>query len=187
MKDKIKKHLSVLGKINPVKAAIFLSIFLFLFILIVERPGSFESNQKKSERFLIPQMKVETVTKIDILVSGDEDIVFRKTDDVWAFGDEDSALLSIDMVNEFLGKVYDLKEELVVSNNPEKQSLYAVDDRFGFHIVLWEGDSEVADFYVGKITGLNSQYLRLNGSNEVLQITPVLLNPSEFSVEDFRG
>jgi len=153
-----------------------LSLFLFLFILIIERPGSDDANREKQQRFLIPSLKVEAVTKIELLKLNGKDYVFEKSNGAW----------SSRKIQEFLEKAFLLKEELVVSKNPDKQSLYAVDDAFGVRIVFYQDTKIVADFYAGKVTGLNSQYIRMSGSNDVLQATPILLDISDFPIESFK-
>ncbi len=185
MKNKFDEYLSVLGKINPIKAMIILFMILSLFILVFEQPGSFESKQKKGQRFFVSQLKVEEIVDIDIYGLSDEVVNLKKSNNIWKLNNENLVLLNTEFIEEFLGKIYSLKEELIVSNNPEKQSLYAVNDKFGLRIVLRDQDKDVVDFYVGKITGLDSQYVRDTKSNNVLQITPILLNLSEFSVNDF--
>lgn len=185
MKNKFDEYLSTFGKINPIKAMIILFAFLAIFILIVEQPGTFESKQKKGERFFVPQLKVEEIISIDIYGLSNGIVNFKKINNIWNLNDEDSTLLNSELIEEFLGKIYTLKEELIVSNNSEKQSLYAVDDQFGLRIVLKDEYRDIVDFYTGKITGLDSQYIRKTKSDDVLQVTPILLNLSEFSVDDF--
>ncbi|GEM_PF-4344036 len=150
--------------IGALKIAVALFSALALFILIVDKPGSTSREKiEASQPLLFPRLFLEEITNVVVTEPGHPDLTFRKAEAGWQKDEE-----------AFLNAIINLKAAAIVSRNPGKQSLFGLDPAHAAHIRLWKNTKTLADFYVGESTELKSQFVRLEGSDEVFDSTPLL-------------
>ncbi|MFH0820363.1 MAG: DUF4340 domain-containing protein [Candidatus Peregrinibacteria bacterium] len=164
--------LRTLQKLGPLKLATLLFVLLALFILIVEKPGSQSTRkQEEAEPMLFPRLKLEAVTNVVIRQPDQPEITLRKTEGGWQMGEE---AVAPQKAEDFITAIQNLKSTGLISRNPSKQSLFGVDSADAVRIQAWRNTKNLADFYVGKSAGLGTAYVRLEGSDEVVQAAPLL-------------
>lgn len=180
------KKKNTLKKSSPLSIAIGVLAVLILFVLIVEKPGS-QSLQKiqEGQPLVFSRLHLESVTHVTLEPGGKAPlkIEFRLSETGWMEGEKAMEGATMDR---FLNAVHTIRKEALVSNNPSKQSLFQVDQASGIRVQIWKNSKLLADFWIGKQVGEKSQYLRLEGGNEVWQVTPLILPPLPALAEEPR-
>ena len=154
------KQLLILG-------AIF--VVLAMLVLLFENPFGQSEYEKKVETAmpLFPNFDEEQVVKIEITATG-ETTTLSKQNDNWVVASMDNYPADGEGVAELLSKVTEFKNTQRVSNNPEKQSEFEVDNT-GVEAKLMDASNKVlVHLFVGKTTpGFLSSYVRPADSNDV--------------------
>lgn len=161
-----------LKQVGPLKIAVALFCALALFILIVDKPGS--ASREKVEAghpLLLPRLELDAITNVVIQDPGVPELTLHKTETGWQAGETPANPETVDL---FLNGVFNLKVKALVSRNPDKQSLFGLDPAHATHIRLWKNTKILADFYVGQVTELKSQYVRIEGADDVFETIPLL-------------
>lgn len=168
--EKSQRLRSEIKSLSPLKKVSVIFVALLLFIIIIERPGA-ESLPSKT---FIPYFKSQNIRKIAINLpeGNDHSLKIEKKENIWwvvnghAFPADETA------VNELLNAIAHLKEENIASKNPQRMTLFEVDQKQGIQVILRDKkDREIANFYAGKSNPLNQQYVRRNDTNEVIEIS----------------
>ena len=154
------KQLLILG-------AIF--VVLAIVVLLFENPFGQSEYAKKVETAtpLFPSFNKEQVAKIEIVANG-ETTILSKQDSNWVVALMDNYPADSEGVTELLSKVAEFKNTQRVSNNPDKQAEFEVDNT-GVEVKLKDAsDKLLAHLFVGKTTpGFLSSYVRAADSNDV--------------------
>ena len=147
------------------------AIFVVLAILVLrfENPFGQSEYEKKVETAmpLFPDFNEEQIVKIEITATG-ETTTLSKQNDNWLVASMDNYPADGEGVAELLSKVTEFKNTQRVSNNPEKQSEFEVDNT-GVEAKLMDASNKVlVHLFVGKTTpGFLSSYMRPADSNDV--------------------
>ncbi|MYK17564.1 DUF4340 domain-containing protein [Candidatus Poribacteria bacterium] len=154
------KQLLILG-------AIF--VVLAIVVLILENPFGQNEYEKKIETAipLFPNFNQEQVVKIEIIADGETTTLSKQSDD-WVVASMDNYPADSEGISELLSKVAEFKNTQLVSNNPEKQAEFEVDNT-GVEAKLMDANGTLsAHLFVGKTTpGFLSSYVRAAGANDV--------------------
>ncbi|MXY27294.1 DUF4340 domain-containing protein [Candidatus Poribacteria bacterium] len=154
------KQLLILG-------AIF--VVLAIVVLILENPFGQNEYEKKIETAipLFPNFNQEQVVKIEIIADGETTTLSKQSDD-WVVASMDNYPADSEGISELLSKVAEFKNTQLVSNNPEKQAEFEVDNT-GVEAKLMDANATLsAHLFVGKTTpGFLSSYVRAAGANDV--------------------
>ncbi len=136
-----------------------------------ERPPA-ESEQAK----LFPSLKADDIAAIKIKSLGTEAQLARDDTGAWVVPDKDNYPADAKAVERMLEAIETMDRGTVVSRNPEKQTLYEVDEITGTEVTVLDKDENVlADFFVGKAgQDFFSTNIRLAGSNEVRLVRKML-------------
>ena len=150
---------------------IFGAIFVVLavVVLILENPFGQSEYEKKIETAvpLFPNFNQEQVTTIEIITDG-ETTTLSKQNGTWVVASMDNYPADSEGISELLSKVAEFKNTQLVSNNPEKQAEFEVDNT-GVEAKLMEANGTLlAHLFVGKTTpGFLSSYVRAADANDV--------------------
>ncbi|MCY3721108.1 MAG: DUF4340 domain-containing protein [Candidatus Poribacteria bacterium] len=154
------KQLFILGAIFVVLASV---------VLLFENPFGQSEYEKKVETAmpLFPNFNEEQVVKIEITATG-ETTTLSKQSGNWVVASMDNYPADSEGVTELLAKVAEFKNTQRVSNNPEKQSEFEVDNTGVEAKLMDTSDKVLAHLFVGKTTpGFLSSYVRPADANEV--------------------
>lgn len=177
MKKKFLKQFQILKDLPPLKKASIIFGVLLLFIILVEQPGSASSKRKKSAKYFVPKLVVEEASSVSITEPGAEEVTIEleKKEAGWLIANGRLFPADFDQVDSFLKQLHSLKEGDLVSRNPERKDLFGVNQQTGYRVEVWDmNERKVADFYAGKVMPGHKQYLRKEGSDEVIQVHQVL-------------
>lgn len=154
------KQLLILGVIFVVLASV---------ILLFENPFEQSEYQKKVETAipLFPNFNEEQVEKIEITATGETTTLSKQNGD-WVVASMDNYPADSEGVAELISKVTEFKNTQRVSNNPEKQSEFEVDNTGVEAKLMDANDQLLVHLFVGKTTpGFLSSYVRPADSNDV--------------------
>ena len=155
-----KKQLLILG-------GIFL--FLLLLVMILENPFRKSEYQKKVDEAtaLFPKFDKEQVAKIEITAKG-ETTTLTKEEDKWVVTSMDNYPADMEAIDELFTKVTEFDNANKVSDNPEKQAEFQVDNSGTEAKLIDANDKLIAHLFVGKNTpGFLSSYVRAADSKDV--------------------
>ncbi|MCY3740159.1 MAG: DUF4340 domain-containing protein [Candidatus Poribacteria bacterium] len=144
-------------------------VLLLLVVLIFENPFGKSEHEKKVETAtpLFPGFNKEEVAKIEIIAI-DGTATLSKQDGTWIVASMDNYPADSEGIAELLTKVGEFKNTQRVSNNPEKQAEFEVDNTGVEAKLMDENDKLLAHLFVGKTTpGFLSSYVRPADSNDV--------------------
>ncbi len=144
-------------------------IVLAIVVLILENPFGQSEYEKKIETAipLFPNFNQEQVAKIEIIADGETTTLSKQNDD-WVVASMDNYPADSEGILELLSKVAAFKNTQLVSNNPEKQAEFEVDNT-GVEAKLMDANGTLlAHLFVGKTTpGFLSSYVRAADANDV--------------------
>ena len=131
-----------------------------------------ESEQAK----LFPSLKADNIAVLKIKSLGSEAQLVRDEAGTWVVPDKHNYPAEASAIQRMLEAIETLDRGTVVSRNPEKQSLYEVDETTGTEVTaLGKEQNELAHFFVGKAgQDFFSTNVRLAGENEVRLVRKML-------------
>lgn len=192
MTEKFEKSLNYFKKMSTLKKVLIVFVTLIIFIIVVEQPGG-DSKRRESEKFFIPKLVIEDVTKIHIQKPNQEgEVILEKMparagtdgEGQWRVANDRFFPADEERVGDFLKSMHNLKEGVLVSQNPERAAIFSVNEKRGTHVQVWNHkERSIADFYAGEIIP-DGQYLRKSDKDEVFQTIPSLLR---FLTESLNG
>ncbi len=184
-----------------------IAVVVALVILIVENPER-PRVEDVAEQPLIadPNYDVAAVERVEIsqLISGTQ---LKREETKWLveemvtplrkqlLQEEERALpilrwhlADAERIENALGVFSGLMEGTLVSDNPEKQALYQVDDQTGLRLVLsGKNDRKIADLIIGKSgPDATSTYVRREGENRVFLVPRTLVGRFSPEERDWR-
>ncbi len=171
MTEKLEKPFQYFNKMSPLKKTLLIFVFLLIFILIVEQPGSDDSKRQKNQRFLAPKLVIEEASKIRIYNPDTEEIILDKGDgEVWRVSNGRSFPASDNKIQDFLKTIHDFKQDEIISKNPDRLSVFGLDEASAIQVQVWNYKERlVADFFAGKTSEFNSQYFKKDKEDYVIQ------------------
>ena len=186
MTEKFEKPIYYFKKMSTLKKVLIVFITLLIFIIVVEQPGG-DSKRRESEKFFIPKLVIEDVTKIEIFKPiEDVNIVLEKIDGDWRVPNGHSLPADEDRVGSFLKSMHSLKEGALVSKNSERTSIFSAGEKRGIHVQVWNHkERSIADFYAGEGFS-DGQYLRRTNSDNVFQTSPTLMPFLHADADDWK-
>ncbi len=113
----------------------------------------------------------ESISSVLIKGPENEELVLQKSDKGWIMPSAFSAPVSKRQVDDLLQKLADARQGLAVaiSKGAAKRFKTAEDD-FERHVILKQGDTVAADFYLGTSAGLRNSHVRKAGEDTVVSI-----------------
>lgn len=164
-------------------------ILLGIYIVIFESPDKeYKQQEKNGSQLLFEDFNEETLQNISISKPGAEtpEVVLVHVDGVWQVENKDNYPADTSLVDTLISFFKDAKRTTIISTNPDKQTEFNVSSTTGNKITL-AGDGFNYTFYAGTSgTAMNSQFVRLDNSNDVIMangnIIPVIAN----NPDDFR-
>lgn len=152
-----------------------LFIILLVFVYLFEGPLSEQARQKaKGVPVLFPGFAKDAAAKIAAKSTKGE-IVLEKKEDAWQISGTDGFTADPEAVQNALETVGGFRRENIASKNPGKQDIFEVTPAKGVEIKVFDAAGKtLAQFYIGKSgPDLFSNYLRKEGSDEVIQVESV--------------
>jgi hypothetical protein len=181
---------------------LLIALVLLATILIIIRVTE---NKDRTFRSKVLEFNVENITAIDVFDPVKQLFIRieRNPDDTWQVrsedivysGDRDAVLNVLHMMN-------DMKTERIAATKREKWDAYKVSDSTGIKVLLYEGDKDIADLYVGKFSyktddptkNLHQQgrtkmtsYVRVANENNVYAINGIIRMNFTSGVKFFRN
>ncbi len=186
MTDKIEQSFHYFKKMSSLKKVLIIFVALLIFIIVVEQPGR-DSKKRQSEKFFIPKLVIDEVTKFRLDYPGqDTQAVLEKKQGEWRVVNSHFFPADEERVDGFFKAMYSLKEGALVSNNPERTTIFSVNEKNGTRVRVWNHkDRTVADFYAGEIIP-DGQYLRRADEDEVFQTIPSLARFLNTPVDEWK-
>ncbi|MFW0862109.1 MAG: DUF4340 domain-containing protein [Candidatus Komeilibacteria bacterium] len=179
-----RKQVEMLSKIdkkkNVVKTNIILGAVLVVLIIVVSIVMLFV-NLSGSDKSLSGLDK--KVDSIEITNSEETNILLLQSGQ-WVLGNYNNQPVKQENVIDIFSTLNTLEIGNIVSSNPDKQSVYQVDDS-GIKVVMKNGDKVVEEFVVGKNgPSWPSSYIRFSGNNDVYLVRQML--PQIFGLKEWR-
>lgn len=157
-------------------------VLLIVLVVLVLVAIFFEARRNRatetSDAPLFEGLNTELVDRIRIIAEGNETILVKR-DDQWTVATEDGGKAEQRFVTDILDRLPKFYSDNVVSTNPDKQSIFAVDST-GVEVWVDQEGEEIGHFVVGKRgPDFMSSYVRAAGSNRVILVAEEL--PSVFN------
>ncbi|HOO57597.1 MAG TPA: DUF4340 domain-containing protein [bacterium] len=172
-------------------ATILLIVFIALVAVYVafEKPFSnpYERSSAKTGK-IYGSLKVQDIEKIEIR-SKDNAATLMKSGSGWQVFEMDKFPADAQNVDAIINTALEMEYTEPVSENPDKRSLYEVDEESGVRIRLFAaGDRLLADFIVGQQSAEpGAAYVRLADSNEVMTQKGLKKYQADKSPADWRN
>lgn len=169
-----RKQVEMLSKMNKqknvIKVNIILGALLIILILVVVLVMLFVNLNRLDKSFYGLDKKVNS---IEITNGGETNILVLQSGQ-WVVGNHNNQLAKPGTVEDMLATLSSLEINNIVSSNPDKQSVYQVDDS-GIKVVMKNGDKIVEEFIVGKNgPSWPSSYIRFSEDNDVYFVRQTL-------------
>lgn len=170
-----KESLGALQKMSALKKALIVFFSLLFIVVVVEQPGGGDKD-RKNNLYFIPKFSAVDVQRVVIdNPSFGDPIVLNRTEGLWLLANGRAFPADQSLVQDFLDAIYSLKQGAMVSKNPERMSIFSVDEEHGVHVHAFDQKRRTtADFFAGDSIP-KGQYLRHSGSFEVYQTIPTLI------------
>jgi hypothetical protein len=165
---------------------ILIGLFVCLFIiayLVLQKPGERSANSASTG--LLFSIDSLLVDKIEIKSSA-LSLLLEKHDAEWFVVQPVSYKADQASVGQFIHQIKNLEIKNIVSNKPEKHSVFQV-DKTGTQVTAYEKSAEKAAFVLGKMTDSYSEsYMRRLNSNEVLLVEGISSYTVNRPLKDWR-
>jgi len=145
---------------------ILLGVFVVLFILWLIF-GRESLDKAELAASLFPDFQATNVAKVELTKNG-KTTVLKNDNGKWLVVSSDNYPADKDFIEDILSKVSEFKTDNLISDKPEKQSLFEVDSS-GIEAKFSDSSGNlIAHFFVGKMgTDYSSGYIRKADSNNV--------------------
>lgn len=158
-------------------------IFIILVTIVFLLKGDFGFLRSKPTRQFIPNLNIEEITKIE-LKEANQTHTLEKKNNQWVVSSKGDVKANQEAVLKVLNKTKELTKDEVASKNPEKKTIFQV-DQSGLKVKFYKGDTEVSDFYVGKVgPDFSSTYIRKEGEDIVYLFKETIIRI--FNQSDWR-
>ena len=176
----LQKSISLISGMSLVKKTLIVFLCLLFFVLVVEQPGSPDAKRLKGAKLLFPKLLASQAVKVELtnLPGLTSALILSKTEGQWQVVNGHSFPADRERVEQFLSILENLVDEQRVSNNPDRVSVFGLDEKTAPHAQVWDSRARlVADLLVGKTDAEGRQYVRKTASKEVVLVTRTLAPP----------
>jgi len=163
---------------------------IWLFALLLITIGVYVAYNKTHEKSLnnpvaeLPEASLHKsdTTRIEITLDATH-ITVSHTDDHWLVNDYpvDTAVLS-----RFWTALQGSVVKDIVSQNPENQATFSVDDAHAVLITFFNGDIKTGEMLVGKSSGRGTSYIRVPNTDTVLEVRSDIASAVPLTVNGWR-
>ncbi len=169
------------------KTLLLFVVLLILGAVAIVLQGPARRDRVREKALVFPDLDTKEVWSIRIRRPEGELLLSRREASGWVVGEAQHPADS-EAVGNLLQGLVDLRETAVASTNPERQSLFKVDDEQGLTVRLAsDEDRALAEFVVGSQgQDFFSGYLRLPGEDRVLLVSSNLKGVFGRSLEGWR-
>jgi len=158
-------------------------LIIVLVVLIILSVVIVFINSHKSTNTPLSNL-INKVDSIEVVNNGEVNSLV-KNDDQWVLANHNDQAAKQEYVQAIFSAFDDLIVTDVVSSNPDKQSVYEVDDS-GIKVVMKSGDKVLEDFIIGKNgPSWPSSYIRWQNEDDVYLVRQTL--PQLFGWGDWRN
>ena len=170
------------------KSLIWLIIIIVVLAAIYFVIKGIEPKLERGEGSGFEGFTTEDVTKIEITSPTGENDVTLVRDDEWELSFPMEYSADEKAIERLLKALTDMKFETIVSENPEKQGIFEVNEDTGRCIKIYEGEEPVLHFFIGKTdqTKMNT-YIREADSDKVFAVQGNLSYVFSRPVEQWRN
>jgi hypothetical protein len=165
---------------------ILMGLFICLFIiayLVLQKPGERSANSASTG--LLFSLDSLLVDKIEIKTSAIS-LLLEKHGGEWFIAQPVNYKADQANVGQFIHQIKNLEIKNIVSNKPEKQAVFQV-DQTGTQVTAYEKNVEKAAFVLGKMTDSYSEsYVRKLNSNDVYRVEGISSYSVNRPVKDWR-
>jgi len=147
---------------------ILLGIFVVLLVVVFISKNPFSKYEKTAESgSLFPNFNKDNIAKIETIKSENKTVLIKNAGK-WLVKTMDNYPADQEEVEKLIDKVAEFETSQLISKNPEKQSIFEVDNS-GLEAKLYNSSGELlADFFVGKNgPDFMSTYVRKADSDKV--------------------
>jgi len=168
---------------NTVLLLGLLGVLLIIAVLVMQKPG--ERSSSGGTGMVLAPIDSIAVDKIEIKTPSSS-IVLQKNGVEWYLQEPISFRADQSTVAAFIHDSKSMEVKNVVSNKPEKHSVFQVDST-GTQVKIFEKGAEKTAFVVGKATSSYSEiYARRSGSNDVIIVGGASAYGFSRAVKDWR-
>jgi len=164
------------------KLVLVSTIILGIFIVGMQ----IRSNKNQIIDSFITNLNTESVDSIDLVKAGQTKSISKNSKNKWSYSEEKNKVVDADgnKVKNLLQSIHDIKKDLIVSHDQNKQSIFEVNKK-GLEVKLFQNKQKIIDFFVGKTgSSWDSEYFRLADSDEIIQYNK---NLSYIFSQDFKA
>ncbi len=152
-----------------IAAGCLLVIQLVLVVMLNLNSKSYESTPINSP-FL--GFDKEQLSSIKIVDGQGAELVLQKSGEKWIVPSIFSALAEQDQVTGLVEKLGDLKQGFVVAASASAANRFKVaEDLFERHLILYAGEEEAGNFYLGSSPGFRQMHARKSESDEIFTVS----------------
>ena len=169
---------------SPVVLLIVLVLLILLAVLVLQKPGEVSKSTAGGEFFVT--VDSAQVDRIVITAKGSVIELEKKGLD-WFIQRPIMYRANNTNVTDLLRQLKNMQVKSIVSNNPEKQSVFQVDTLSGTGVTFYQQGREAASFLVGKpANDYTNTYMRKKNSNDVAAVSGVLTSLVNRELKEWR-
>lgn len=138
-------------------------VFLLALAYFYSTPYNEWRQEMSKPENVLASLPVESINRI-MIAGGDRDIVLEKVDERWRIEGTKDFYLKEETASSLRAGLEELiaSDVEIVSENPDKKADFETSEDTGIKVTLMEGENELAEFMVGKMTNdLSGTYLAL--------------------------
>ncbi|MCK4745336.1 DUF4340 domain-containing protein [Candidatus Parcubacteria bacterium] len=141
------------------------------------------ANHKSEVEAIFSELNASEIDRVEI-AKDEKNIILEKKNDLWVVASSENFKAEQERAGSIITQIVNAEQLALVSENPEKQPIYQVKDKYT-RVKFFTSDNLKVDFFIGKSgDSYNTNYLRMADSNSVYLIN-VDLN-ALFADLDFR-
>ncbi len=169
------------------KSKIILSVLfivlLIIAVLVLQDPS--EQTKTMGEKDYLEKLDSAKIDKLEIMTDLGH-IVLQKEGDRWQMIEPVDYPADMQRVTRTISMLADMTKKALVSENPEKRSIYQVDST-GKRVKVYEGGQQKIDLFIGKFGNTPREtYVREVDKDEVLLVDGALSLMLKAAVKDWR-
>lgn len=143
-------------------------ILLIVIVAVWLIQSSVEKSQTRVKAvYNFLELDIEKITKF-VTWNKNDSITLYKENDVWFLQDSLPRRANPEVINTTLNESVQMRAENVISQNPERQAEFQVDEENGVHVQFYRENELLAHVIIGAMApGYSHTYIRKPGSNDV--------------------
>lgn len=146
-----------------------LAIVVAASVFMYQKDKTKTRSVKTKTTYIFKNFQPDLITRVT-LDRKSQHVEMALENESWIVASEENKPGDKKSINEIIQKVKNLKQHDIISQNPDKQSVFEVDNASGLCVKLYkDNDEKPTSFYIGKNGPyFNSTYLRATDSNDVI-------------------